>query len=533
MKKIISNVIVCLMFVIAFNACSDSEFDKHFKDSEKTQVVTIEKLMSGTFESSNRYTMPWYWRYYTFEIPQTGRYTQIMGFINSNEGAYLPRDSYNNDRWSDFYKSLSQFRLLEYTWENMMEPFKSENEIFKHITQIFIYDHLQQIIDCFGDIPYHKAGYLGLTLDIEGSKPSYDSAEELYRLMLTDLKSINQYLIDNPPVSLVAGQIKKQDYINQGDIMAWRRYANSLRLRIACRAAENGPLVTEARTAINEILSDPDTYPIVTNNNENIRINYQPKKLSAIETQHENGIRGGFESSSGYYNRGSKTYIDALKDDPRLQVIFDTNAEGNYEGIDPLMVSTDQEKLFLRSKEEGGNFFSAVDSATFSRNDKFPGIIITASEVEFIKAEAMLKWGISGDAEAAFKSGVEKSVEYYYYLNSLGDYRQPVPAPSAAEIADFAAEKWNSYSNKEEAVAVQKWVHFGLIQMTQAWHEYRKTGYPELEFMVSSGSVDVKTPPSRLRYPTDERTLNYENYQKVQSKDGYYDELFWAKPLNQ
>lgn len=293
MKKIISNVIVCLMFVIAFNACSDSEFDKHFKDSEKTQVVTIEKLMSGTFESSNRYTMPWYWRYYTFEIPQTGRYTQIMGFINSNEGAYLPRDSYNNDRWSDFYKSLSQFRLLEYTWENMMEPFKSENEIFKHITQIFIYDHLQQIIDCFGDIPYHKAGYLGLTLDIEGSKPSYDSAEELYRLMLTDLKSINQYLIDNPPVSLVAGQIKKQDYINQGDIMAWRRYANSLRLRIACRAAENGPLVTEARTAINEILSDPDTYPIVTNNNENIRINYQPKKLSAIETQHENGIRGG------------------------------------------------------------------------------------------------------------------------------------------------------------------------------------------------------------------------------------------------
>lgn len=533
MKKIIFNIIICLLSVVMFNACSDSEFEKHFKDPSKTEFVTVEKLMTGTFEASNRYTMPWYWRYYTFEIPQTGRYTQIMGFINSNEGAYQPSDSYSNDRWSDFYKSLTQFRLLEYTWENMAEPYKSDNEIYKHVTQVFIYDHLQQLIDCFGDVPYYKAGYLGLTLDIEGSKPEYDSAEELYRYMLKDLKSINEFLINNAPNSIVGPQLVKQDYINDGDIMAWRRYANSLRLRIASRAAAQGPLAEEARAVIKEILSDADTYPIVTNNSENIQVDFRKPGLNAVDDQHEKGIQGGFESSSGYYNRGSKTYIDALKDDPRLEIIFDTNAEGNYEGIDPLMSSTEQEDLFKRPNDKGGNFYSAVDTATFSRNDKFPGVIISASEVEFIRAEAILKWGAPGDAETAFKSGVEKSVEFYYYLNGLGEYRKPITAPSAEEIADFAAEKWNNYSNKEEAVAVQKWVHFGLIQMTQAWHEYRKTGYPELEFMESTGSADVKTPPSRLRYPTDERTLNYENYQKMQSKDGYYDELFWAKPLNQ
>ncbi len=528
MKKIISIIVFCLAAVCIFNACSDSEFDKRFPDPSKTDVVTVDKLMTGTFERGNLYTMPWYWRYYTFEIRQIGRFTQLMGFINGS-GMYELTEGYNNDRWIQFYKMLAQYRLLEDTWEKMPEADKAAYEIFKPVTRIFIYDHLHQLVDLWGDVPFTQAGYVGITADIEGSKAPYDKAEDLYKLMLDDLKSINSFIAGFNPTSLVGTKLREQDYINAGDLYEWRRYCNSLRLRIASRAAENGALTSEARSVISEIFSDPNTYPVVTSNDENILIKHQPPTLTAVETQHENGIRGGFESSSGYYNRASYTYIDALEGDPRLDVIYDKNADGVYLGIDPKMVSTEQQNLFDRPTDQGGNAFSAVDTSTFSRNNRFPGVIVTAAEISFIRAEAIQKWGLSGSAEQAFKDAVSQSIEFYFHLNSEGDYRESLPKPSDADIESFATKKWSDYGSKEEAIATQRWIHYGLVQMVQAWGEYRKTGYPELYFQTDNGSVDVKTPPARLLYTTNERNYNMDNYRAVQEKDGYYDKLFWAK----
>lgn len=220
-----------------------------------------------------------------------------------------------------------------------------------------------------------------------------------------------------------------------------------------------------------------------------------------------------------------------LQGDPRLDVLFDKTQEGLYMGIDPQMESSAQEALFTRAKDKGGNYFSSVDSATFSRNDYFPGIIMTASEIDFIKAEAILKNWITGDAGEAFRTGVTQSIEFYYYLNGLSKYRTPVTPPTTQEIADFAESKWNSFANnnKLEAVGEQKWLHFGNIQMFQTWCEVRRTGYPELTFMRDNGSVDCPTPPSRLKYTFNEKVYNADNYSKVQAKDTSYEKIFWMK----
>ncbi|MDR0349717.1 MAG: SusD/RagB family nutrient-binding outer membrane lipoprotein [Tannerella sp.] len=528
MKKIRSIIVLSFTAILLYTACSDEAFDKRFTDPSKTSTVTVEKLMTGTFEKGNKYTMPWYMRYFAFETQQMGRYSQIMGWTNGN-GMYSLNDSYNNERWYTFYKVLAQYRLLEDTWNKMEDSQKPLYEVFKHITRIYVYDNLHQIVDIWGDVPFSEAGYVGLRLDIEASKPAYDKAEDLYTLMLSDLKTINSFLAGYSPTSIVNTQLKEQDYINGGDLGKWRIYCNSLRLRIASRAAENGPLTTEARGVIAEILGDPSTCPIVTANDENIQINFQSPDLTSMTGQHEEGIRGGFESWNGSVNRAGKAYLDQLKDDPRLKIIYDTNAEGEYAGMDPLMSSTEQDRLFNRPQEQGGNYFSAVDSGTFSRNNRFPGILITASEMDFIRAEAAQKWGISNNAEASFESAVQKSIAYYYYINSLGEYREPVTAPGKDEIEAFATKKWNDYSSKEEAIAVQRWVHHGMLQMVQAWSEYRKTGYPVLTFQEDRGSIDTPAPPARYRYTNDEKVNNTANYNAVQSKDGYYDKLFWAK----
>lgn len=526
MKKIISVLALSITAAFVFNACSDSDMERRFPDPSKTSEVSVEKLMTGVFQKGNSYTMPWYWRYWTFDIPYLGKYSQVMGYLNSTD-TYTPSESYSNNRWVDFYKMVANYRLLESTLKAMPEEDQPAYEVFRHVTRIFLYDHLQQVIDLWGDVPFTEAGYVGIEADIT-LKASYDKAEDLYAMMMADLKATNTFLAGYSGTDRVLTLLKEQDYINEGNLMTWRRYCNSLRARVACRAAENGSLTSEAQGVLKEIFSDPNTCPVVTTNAENIQIDPQGPDLVSMTGMHEEGIKGGFEGRSGLNNRATKPYIDALTGDPRLEILYDKNTEGEYVGIDPAMEYTAQDKLFNRPNTEGGNYFSAVDTATISRNNNVPGVCITASEVDFIRAEAILKWGVSGSVEDNFKAGVKKSIDFYYAINAGGDYRDPVTKPADSEINAFVEAKWASSTHKEELVLVQKWLHHGMIHMGHAWAEVRRTNYPKLHFEELPSLITPK-PPVRLIYTTDERNNNKENYAKVQAQDTYYTKIFWAK----
>jgi hypothetical protein len=79
-----------------------------------------------------------------------------------------------------------------------------------------------------------------------------------------------------------------------------------------------------------------------------------------------------FQPSESFLNgRIAYAPINPLK-------IYDKNAESIYVGMDTHDSETEQDKLFNRPTEEGGNYYSAVDTATFSRNEQFPCILLTA-----------------------------------------------------------------------------------------------------------------------------------------------------------
>lgn len=208
MKKIISTICF-IMLLLGFNGCSDDKFGELYPDPPKTPVVSVEKLMTGVFELGNLYTMPWYWRYFTYETSQMGRYAQTLGWIN-NPAMYESNENYNNDRWTQFYKMLIQMRLQEDTYDKLPEAVKPDYEVFMVLTKIFMYDHLQQIVDAFGDAPYKEAGYLGITQDIQSSKPAFDKAEDLYAMMLEDLKKFNTYLAETAQSSLTTKMLAKK-----------------------------------------------------------------------------------------------------------------------------------------------------------------------------------------------------------------------------------------------------------------------------------------------------------------------------------
>jgi hypothetical protein len=173
--------------------------------------------------------------------------------------------------------------------------------------------------------------------------------------------------------------------------------------------------------------------------------------------------------------------------------------------------------------------YAILDSATFLFNSKLPGIVITAPEVNFLKAEAWERWG-GGDAKTAYETAVRQSIAFYYYLNSLNTVtRMPLTPPAATEIAGFLQDdlmKYEGTTNEKLAkIWVQKWLHFGFLQSVQGWAEYRRTKQPILQFYPST-LPGYEAPPSRLMYPASETSYNT-NYASVRDKDVRTGKIFW------
>ncbi|HNX89463.1 MAG TPA: SusD/RagB family nutrient-binding outer membrane lipoprotein [Paludibacteraceae bacterium] len=518
MKNILSKLFIFAM-IISMASCSDEAFTSKYADPGKTSTASCEKLMTGVFYSGREYTFNSYWRIFTWDYSAISRYAQTLGVLNG-DGRYQYSDSYASDRWNNFYNVLSQFRVLENEYNKLSDADKANYEVFVLLAKVYMYDHLIQITNCWGDVPYSKAGYLSITGDVATSNPAYDTAESIYSAVMSDLKAINTKLAGMTSLSpLTTSYLKAQDFINGGNLLSWRKYANSLRLRVATTVADNGTLTADARAAIREMLTDPSTYPMVDSNSENIKVIPDTDGFNYGQQYQD-----GWETWIGELNRASKAMVDALQGDARMDILFDKNKGGNYVGVDTHTDFATQSTLF-----ESGTHYSAYDSATFSRNKKLEGIIISAAEVALHKSNAFSKGYATGDAKTAFVKGMVLSTEMYYGINAQATYRTPTAAPATNAVQAFATAKWDAASNKDAEIATQTWLNFGFLNSTQAWTTVRRTGYPVLYFPTDNSSATCPNVPVRLRYPPSERNSNTANYTPFKNEDNYTTKMFWAK----
>ena len=505
--------------VLIIAACSDDRYTEKYLNPGETTTVTCEKLMTGVFWKGTNYTFKGYYGIFGWESYAVSRYSQILGFVNS-DGRYEIGETYYADRWNNFYNLLPQYRLLEKTYDELPDATKSDYRVFLLLAKIFTLDHLSQICDAWGDIPYTNAGYLPLTGNVAEARPAYDTAESIYETILNDLKTINDELSGMSVSSLTGSYLTAHDFFNRGDLTLWRKYGNALRLRIALRVSSNGSLTDKAQQVISEMLSDASQYPMVDANDEITKGTPDEDGFLAYAS----GPQGAYETWAGEFNRASNAMVKAMQGDPRLEIFFDTNAEGNYQGVDITTPYPEQSILFSR-----GTYYSAYDSATFSRNRLIPGITVSAAEVSFAKAEAYQRGLASGDAKATFVKGVQQSVAFYYWLNALSAYRPAVTMLDDEAITTFAESRWDEATDKLEAIGIQKWLNYGILQPALAWAEIRRTGYPALYFPIDNAAQTVKEVPNRFRYPKTEVDLNTDNYNAVKSKDNWTDKMFWAK----
>lgn len=240
------------------------------------------------------------------------------------------------------------------------------------------------------------------------------------------------------------------------------------------------------------------------------------------------GFRSGLEDWNG--NIAGKVMIDHMKTnaDPRLRVMFEPGSGGTYAGLDPLLDASTQTSLI------NGGTLSIYNRSTFSRNQFFPGVLVNAAEVNFLLSEYYLNAGNDAAAQTAYETGIRQSIDYYYALRAISnDNTVASPtAPTTAELNSYIAApavSWAGAASKTaklNLIALQKWLHYSVVQPVENWSETRRLDAPALNFWPDNSGIQ-KQPPYRWLYPTSENTYNTAYYSAVKAKDNLTTKIFW------
>ncbi|HKJ03598.1 MAG TPA: SusD/RagB family nutrient-binding outer membrane lipoprotein [Longimicrobiales bacterium] len=321
----------------------------------------------------------------------------------------------------------------------------------------------QAVTDLWGDAGYSQA-LLG-----RDSPPdmavAYDTQEAIYGGLLASLEAAVAMISPAGPT------ISQGDLIYQGNMDQWRKFANSLRLRVAIRLSE-----VDAATASSAFASALSA-GVFTSSADDAMVRFV-----------DNGVDVhpifGYERNRDDHSI-SATLVDTLKSlsDPRLSIYARPNQAGEYVGTK----NGDQTDPPLTQVSRIGTYFSSAAT---------PAIIMSFAEVLFLQAEAAERGWIPGDAAELYRQAITAA------MGQLG--------VSAGDIEAYLAQSRVQYQGGQagrEQIWLQKWLAlFG--NGPEAYAEWRRTGIPRLR--AGPDALNGGLIPVRLPYPDRERSLNRE-----------------------
>ncbi len=417
----------------------------------------------------------------------------------------------------------------------------------------------------WGDIPYSEA----MKASAGNFTPAYDDQKAVFVGVLADLKAANDLLAT---VTSVANA-SSADIMFQGDVLKWRKFANSLRLRYLMRLSEKlGDMTTagvDVKTEFSTMVGNSSTYPIFASNSDNASIAF-------IGSNSVDGWYGGpldwGDRSEFYRRKPCSTFVNTMKagGDPRLttyirpvdaQLRVSTTETGyakladgqivlhvspaqvsaapspidtaRYVGLPPalgylpdlfnLSKLTDANALkalkpgtYLGSGGANPNVSYLADIYTQNKNDIIKAVYMSYAELNFILAEGRLKgWISTGAASDYYQAGVVASMRQYNIADGSNTVYNPqnhalIPYSESAFMANLTSNFNGAATDAARLQQLMTQKWLACFMTPEFWFDWRRTGLPNLGANLISASNGSKI-PVRYIYGADEGILNGKN----------------------
>lgn len=458
-------------------------------------------------------------------IANAGGFSGFGNLLNYN----LTPNDYNG-MWVNTYQDPLQD--LKY----VIEKTEGIDELayYNAAAKIMSVVNYQRLVDAFGNIPYSEA----LRAEEGIVAPKYDDAATIYQDLFATLDEAIG-IIDNAefPLRLTEATdplFGEMDGASaEAHMDAWKRYANTLKLRILLRLS----VKSEFNTFITQGFSGLDVALGFLEDDAIVDPGYELNRPNPTWATWGRTTAGALANSSriptsfafGFYNG------DKITDPARGEAIYvnfpttPTNQLGNEQG-NPTIVAG---QVTWASNQAGLEGIGVL---------KGPGMgapLMLEAEARFLEAEAQLKGFIPGDYVTTYYEGITASFEYIYK-----DESEAIIEPVAPLVADYIAENAGqplvviedatSDAERLEAIITQKYIALNMINSDEAWNEYRRTGFPatqpggdpELDIASNKSSITSRPDrlPTRILYPSTEQSYNATNYVPVNHNS---DLIFW------
>lgn len=386
------------------------------------------------------------------------------------------------------------------------------------MARILWVQQMSMITDLYGDIPYSEAGQAYIS---QIYKPKYDTQQTIYADMLKQLDEAGAAL-DASAYTPTAS-----DFVYAGDVSKWKKFANSLMLRLAMRMQKVDP--TGAQTWAKKAIDGG----IMASNADSFMYKHSAGSTSSTNpNSYDLGTPRGIVPGNNIL--WSKTLIDMMKTrkDPRIPVISQL-ANGSHvvaaqkglpNGLDNSAGATG---LATVTGDGNLNNYSRVSSFMYDPED--PNVLLTYAETQFLKAEAIERGWATGSAQDAFVAGQKAAV------NQLEVYSPLVPLSGTGD--DYATA--NPYPAAGTLDAKLTQIHTEMFILTastfnhyEGWANYRRTGLPALKPVNYPGNQTGGTIPRRLILPINEKAVNAESYAELLARigqDNLTTRMWWDK----
>lgn len=343
--------------------------------------------------------------------------------------------------------------------------------------------------------------------DVSRAQFLYDTQPEFYdscrAICFKALENLNRTDGNVNPANLAASDA----YLNNGDLNKWKKFVYGILARSYIDLSSKNIFVSKnyADSAIKYATLS------LSNNNENILATF-----SGLNTSNGfNSYFGPTRSNIGTIRQGG--YIANLMSgantgaftgvsDPRAGYMLSENAAGTFKGVAPWLGVSEYISGTTPTSGYPKNFWrnpvvSATsgtdDSAKYVFGNRGPWPIMTASEMQFVLAEAAYRKGDKTAALAAYKNGISLNFDMLTttFAFKIPSSRIITPTSKNAYLNNPAVVPATAAGITLTHIMLQKYIALFGWGTHQTWTDMRKYHYVDIDPATGNKVYADFTPP--------------------------------------
>lgn len=458
MRKVIY-IIFAAILTFVFWSCSEDIMDKINKDvNDPTEMVSkliiTDAMTSTAFSVIGGSDLNFYASVYIEH--NAGVWNQ---FYNADIRSGEPTSSttYNNS-WVSMYQTL-------YNLKNVIDKCsaggtEAGNYQTLGIAQLLSALNLATLTDAMGDVPWTQALQPGVIFT-----PVIDKQEDIYKVVFNFLDSA---IVNLDKVSIYPS-LGTQDFIYGGNSTLWKKFAYGLKARYTMRLSLKTPAYNDVITFADQSFASSD---------EQAQYNYNG--TSAISPFNL------IFTDRNYYG-ASQSLHDKLtaRNDPRDALFFKAHPKSS----DPAIIF---------APNGTSNMIQDFYSVSAISTPTAPTYLLSYHEIEFLKAEALVRLNNLPEADSALRLAITAAFEKVNIGLSASDARD--------YMNSNVRTKFNAGALSE--VMNQKYIAFFEEEALEAYNDYRRLKAMGDNVIILANPRNTTQFPLRFTYGADDVTTN-------------------------